>query len=145
MLWSNGRYQAPLHRVLTNDTYERYSAPFFYNPGYHQWIEAASDVLLHNDDDDTHNIHEPTRKKYHPCLYGYFRAVRFAGDLTDLGVEIQTQDYEIEQGGRIHSSPHLMKQKVFAEKVDFGKPFSVETYRPLLVSSSSSTTADNNI
>jgi isopenicillin N synthase-like dioxygenase len=124
MLWSNGRYQAPLHRVLTHDTCERYSAPFFYNPGYHQWIEPGRNV--------DENDHEP--RKYHACLYGYFRAVRFAGDLTDLGVEIQTQDYEIVHGVA-DSSPHLMKQKIFAKQVDFGKPFSVTTYRPLLVNS----------
>ena len=118
MLWSNGKYQAPLHRVLTSDSQERYSAPFFYNPGYHQWIESA--LIL----EDT---------KYHPCLYGYFRAVRFAGDLTDLGVEIQMQDYEIQEEN-LTESPHVKKQAVFAEKVDFRKPFSVETYRPLLVS-----------
>ncbi|KAI2503253.1 iron ascorbate-dependent oxidoreductase [Fragilaria crotonensis] len=117
MLWSNGRYQAPLHRVLTNDSQERYSAPFFYNPGYHQWIESGIDS---------------EERKYHACLYGYFRAVRFAGDLTDLGVEIQIQDYEIDEGRA--DSPHLKKQTAFAETVDFRKPFSVETYRPLLVS-----------
>jgi hypothetical protein len=35
-----------------------------------------------------------TNREFHACLYGYFRAVRFAGDLTDLGVEIQTQIYD---------------------------------------------------
>lgn len=118
MLWSNGRYQAPLHRVLTSDSHTRYSAPFFYNPGYHQWIE--SELKSEN-------------KKYHACLYGYFRAVRFAGDLTDLGVEIQMQDYELVGD----DSPHLNKQTAFAEKVDFCKPFSVDTYRSLLVTAAS--------
>jgi isopenicillin N synthase-like dioxygenase len=117
MLWSNGRYQAPLHRVLTHESCERYSAPFFYNPGYHQWITCA---LVHE---------EP---KYYPCLFGYFRAIRFVGDLTDLGVEIQIQDYEIHYDN--DASPHIQKQEVFAERVDFRQPFSVEKYRPLLVS-----------
>jgi isopenicillin N synthase-like dioxygenase len=114
MLWSNGRYQAPLHRVLTHESFERYSAPFFYNPGYHQWIRCG---IVEE---------EP---KYHPCLFGYFRAIRFAGDLTDLGVEIQIQDYEVKDD----ESPHLQRQIIFAEKVDFRKPFSVEKYRPLLL------------
>jgi isopenicillin N synthase-like dioxygenase len=119
MLFSNGRYHAPLHRVLTNDSQKRYSAPFFYNPGYHQWINSGFG--------DT----EP--RKYHPCLFGYFRAVRFAGDLTDLGVEIQTSDYEIdEETGE--ESHHLAKQKVFAKTEGiFSQAFSVESYRPLLV------------
>jgi hypothetical protein len=103
---------------LTSPNRKRYSAPFFYNPGYQQWIQAPEDA------------NESKDEKYHPCLYGYFRAVRFAGDLTDLGVEIQVQDYEREG----QDSPHLVKQELFAEQVDFSQPFSVETYRPLLVS-----------
>lgn len=114
MLWSNGRYQAPLHRVLTNNSKKRYSAPFFYNPGYHQEITSAMQ-------DET--------PKYHACLYGYFRAVRFAGDLTDLGVEIQLDDYKV--GSKSH---HLKKQEIFAKEADFAQPFSVERYRPLLLS-----------
>ena len=71
-IWSNGLYKAPLHRVLTNSHKERYSAPFFYNPGYQSYMKPGG------------SHHQPA---YHPCLWGYFRAVRFAGDFTDLGVE----------------------------------------------------------
>jgi isopenicillin N synthase-like dioxygenase len=122
-IWSNGRYKAPLHRVLTNPESVRYSAPFFYNPGYGTYIEP---------------VVAPAR--YHPCLWGYFRAVRFAGDLTDLGVEIQVEDFEIrndeEKEERLSSSnktTHLQKQEVFAEKARFDEPFSVESFRYLLV------------
>ena len=111
MIWSNGKYRAPLHRVRTDPLKRRYSAPFFYNPGY------ASFVKPWNDD----------AAVYRPCLWGYFRAVRFAGDLTDFGVEIQTNDF-LKAG----ESTHTEKQKFFETKADFQEAFSVETYRPLL-------------
>lgn len=84
----------------------------------------------------------PSPPRYHPCLWGYFRAVRFAGDLTDLGVEIQIDDYEIvddEKGsnGNNQSPPsksqHIKKQAVFESICNFSEPFSVEKYRDLLL------------
>mmetsp|Transcript_39857 Transcript_39857/g.60205 ORF Transcript_39857/g.60205 Transcript_39857/m.60205 type:complete len:85 (-) Transcript_39857:183-437(-) len=76
---------------------------------------------------------------YHPCVWGYFRAVRFAGDLTDLGVEIQTSDFLVhpkndndEDVTKKMKSNHLEKQAAFVKEADFQKPFSVERYRPLL-------------
>lgn len=112
MIWSNGVYKAPLHRVLTNTDRVRYSAPFFYNPGYDTLIAPF--------------VCEEERI-YEPCLWGYFRAVRFAGDLTDLGVEIQASDYET-----VKESKHLEKQARFEQEAQFHEPFSVERYRPLL-------------
>lgn len=112
MIWSNGIYKAPLHRVLTDPDKVRYSAPFFYNPAYEQKIAPFVS--------DNESIYEP-------CLWGYFRAVRFAGDLTDLGVEIQASDYE-----RTQQSTHLDKQERFEKEAQFHEPFSVERYRPLL-------------
>lgn len=112
MIWSNGVYKAPLHRVLTDPVKVRYSAPFFYNPGY----ETKIAPFVSDEECD-----------YEPCLWGYFRAVRFAGDLTDLGVEIQASDYETKQ-----NSPHLEKQARFENEARFHEPFSVERYRPLL-------------
>jgi len=129
-LWSNGRYKAPLHRVLTNPEHVRYSAPFFYNPGYDSYMEPFV------------NANEQS-VRYHPCLWGYFRAVRFAGDLTNLGVEIQIDDFEIgEQGvaekeekkssSSLPKSKHLERQRIFAEKIRFDSPFSVKAFRELL-------------
>jgi isopenicillin N synthase-like dioxygenase len=113
-VWSNGRYKAPLHRVLSSDSKERFSAPFFYNPPYSTMVEPLS----------------KESSEYHAVLWGYFRAVRFAGDLTNLGVEIQVDDFRRGEP----ESHHLEKQRVFAARADFSAPFSVETYRPLLVS-----------
>lgn len=112
MIWSNGKYRAPLHRVLTDPVSVRYSAPFFYNPGYETRVAPRGDEK---------------EGVYSPCLWGYFRAVRFAGDLTDLGVEIQISDYD-----KKHPSHHLEKQARFANEANCHEPFSVEKYRPLL-------------
>ncbi len=94
---------------------------------------------------------EPT--KYQPCLWGFFRAVRFAGDLTDLGVEIQTSHYKVdaksfgEKGDQddkkigkektsSSSKPmsHVEKQMIFLKSVDFGEAFDVDKYRDILQS-----------
>jgi len=116
-VWSNGRYKAPLHRVLSHETDERFSAPFFYNPPYRTMVEPLS--LGGEEDEPTH---------YHSVLWGYFRAVRFAGDLTNLGVEIQVDDFRLgggeEEEGRPESH-HLAKQRTFATIADFSSPFSV--------------------
>ena len=40
-VWSNGKYRAPLHRVLANKTRERFSAPFFYNPSYKAMVSPV--------------------------------------------------------------------------------------------------------
>lgn len=117
-IWSNGKYKAPLHRVLTHNSKERYSSPFFYNPSYDALIEP---ILKENEE-----------ALYHPCLWGYFRAVRFAGDLTDLGVEIQVEDFLKRAKVKSH---HIDRQLRFSKQVNFTKPFSVEEFRPLLTSS----------
>lgn len=144
MIWSNGRFRAPLHRVLTDPSKERYSAPFFYNPGYNELISPLPCGCRDKDwnGTDTKDL-EP--KKYLPCLWGYFRAVRFAGDLTDLGVEIQTSHYKMDVGsGKVKdekrdneeelSLSHVEKQRKFLDCVDFREAFDVEKYRDILQS-----------
>ena len=111
-IWSNGRYHAPLHRVLTHGSARRHSAPFFYNPGYGTQVAPLP------------SLGAPT---FEACNWGYFRAQRFAGDFADFGTEIQASDYECDSG-----SPHLVRQAHFLERADFALPFSVERYRPLL-------------
>ena len=78
-VWSNDRYQAPLHRVLANAGAERYSAAFFFNPGF-----AADCRPL---------TAGPPR--YRPVNWGEFRTARAAGDYADLGEEIQVSHYRI--------------------------------------------------
>ena len=66
-------------------------------------------------------------RRYQTCCWGYFRALRFAGDLTDLGVEIQTSHFKVDS-----ESDHPAKQKRFLEVVNFDEPFDVEKYRDIL-------------
>ncbi len=113
-VWSNGKYKAPLHRVLSDENKERYSAPFFYNPPYETMVQPLNK--------------KEEESQYHPVLWGYFRAVRFAGDLTDLGVEIQVDDFRKSRP----ISQHLEKQATFSAQADFSTPFSVAKFRHLL-------------
>eukprot|EP00584_Thalassiosira_punctigera_P019991 CAMPEP_0172572642 /NCGR_PEP_ID=MMETSP1067-20121228/135777_1 /TAXON_ID=265564 ORGANISM="Thalassiosira punctigera, Strain Tpunct2005C2" /NCGR_SAMPLE_ID=MMETSP1067 /ASSEMBLY_ACC=CAM_ASM_000444 /LENGTH=429 /DNA_ID=CAMNT_0013365225 /DNA_START=34 /DNA_END=1323 /DNA_ORIENTATION=+ len=129
MICSNARFRAPLHRVLTDPSKKRYSAPFFYNPGYGESISpfACSEKKKTNAGSKSEDLPSP---KYHPCLWGYFRALRFAGDLADLGVEIQTSHFTVGQ----EESSHIVKQRRFMEVVYFNEPFDVEKYRHILES-----------
>ena len=118
-IWSNGKYKAPLHRVLADQRRKRYSAPFFYNPGYRTFVQPF--VAAGSDSSSKDN--------YRKCLWGYFRAVRFAGDLTDLGVEIQIDDYEKAKDIR---SAHLDRQDEFYNEGHCDVPFDVEHYENLI-------------
>ena len=169
MIWSNGAYSAPVHRVRTDPDRVRYSAPFFYNPGYDSYVVPTTanatttppplpaegkgkDRRQPQPQPQQPQPTTTTTMKYRPCLWGYYRAVRFAGDLTDLGVEeIQTSDYEIGgSGGKGRSSSsisrsssssssssssvHKERQERFGREADFSVRFSVERYRHLLES-----------
>jgi len=81
---SNGRYRAPLHRVLANKESERLSAPFFYNPNHACTFTPVSACV----DDE----HPPL---YMPVNWGDFRRRRIEGDLYDVGTEVQIADYRI--------------------------------------------------
>ncbi len=77
-VWSNDRYKAPLHRVVANSQFERYSAAFFFNPSY-----AANYAPLPGVCD------ENNPPLYESINWGEFRAGRAAGDYADFGEEIQ--------------------------------------------------------
>ena len=82
-VWSNDRYRAPLHRVLTSADHSRYSAPFFLNPGYDTVYAPLESAL------------DGANPRYRPINWGEFRAGRAAGDYADVGAEIQIQDFRI--------------------------------------------------
>ena len=81
-VWSNDRYKAALHRGLVAPDAERFSAPFFFNPGYStQYAPLPSTV----------DAEHPPR--YRPIGWGEFRARRAAGDYADIGEEVQIHHY----------------------------------------------------
>jgi isopenicillin N synthase-like dioxygenase len=83
-VWSNDCYAAALHRVLVSSERDRYSAPYFFNPGY-ATIYAPLPSMI----DDRH----PPR--YRPINWGEFRTRRADGDYADYGAEVQISDYAI--------------------------------------------------
>ncbi len=44
-VWTNDRYRAAVHRVEPMATHDRYSIPFFSNPGRHAVVEPLADLL----------------------------------------------------------------------------------------------------
>lgn len=81
-VWSNDRYRAALHRVVASESTSRFSAPFFFNPGYatvYQPLPSTIDAC--------------TPQRYHAINWGQFRALRAAGDFADQGEEIQISHY----------------------------------------------------
>lgn len=82
-VWSNDRYQAPLHRVLPIKKEPRYSIPFFFNPSY-QCDCAPLESLTITD-----------KPHYRPINWGEFRQLRTDGDYADYGKEVQLDDYRL--------------------------------------------------
>ena len=81
-VWSNDRYRAALHRVVTNSREDRYSVPFFLSPSYETTYEPLPTTVTAD---------RPAR--YRPIVWREFRALRAAGDYADLGEEIQITHY----------------------------------------------------
>jgi len=81
-VWSNDRYRASLHRVITSAAAERFSAPFFFNPSYDTHYEPLPPTI---------DAEYPAR--YRAINWGEFRALRAAGDYTDRGEEVQISHY----------------------------------------------------
>jgi isopenicillin N synthase-like dioxygenase len=83
-VWSNDRYQAALHRVVTNPDHARYSAPYFFNPAYDTDYAPLPSML---------DAEHPAR--YRPINWGEFRALRADGDYADYGEEVQISHYKV--------------------------------------------------
>lgn len=87
-VWSNDRYQAPLHRALTHTAVDRFSAPFFFNPTY-----STDYAPLPSAVDERH----PPR--YRPINWREFRSRRAAGDYANAGDYAQISQYVIQGQG----------------------------------------------
>jgi isopenicillin N synthase-like dioxygenase len=83
-VWSNDRYRAALHRVITNPQADRYSVPFFFNPAYSINYQPLPTTI------DTAN---PAH--YRPINWREFRSLRAAGDYADYGEEVQIAHYQL--------------------------------------------------
>lgn len=81
-VWSNDRYRAGLHRVVSNTAADRYSVPFFLNPSYETVYEPLPTTVT---------ALRPAN--YRPISWREFRGLRAAGDYADLGEEVQISHY----------------------------------------------------
>ena len=83
-VWSNDRYQAPLHRVLANAAAERFSAPFFFCPPYELDYAPLAPTI---------DAQRPAH--YRSINWGHFYAMRSLGDYADYGEEIQITQFRV--------------------------------------------------
>ncbi|MBL4821235.1 MAG: hypothetical protein JKY98_09660 [Gammaproteobacteria bacterium] len=81
-VWSNDRFVAAEHRVLSSSDRVRYSAPYFYNPSYQAIVKPL-----------TGSNEGPV---FRPVPWGEFRQGRASGDYADQGEEIQIARYRIQ-------------------------------------------------
>ncbi len=89
-VWSNDRYRAALHRVITHTSANRFSAPFFFSPAYSTNYQPLPGTV------DAAN---PAR--YRSINWGEFRSRRAQGDYGDYGEEVQLNQYRLDQ--EVHS------------------------------------------
>ena len=83
-VWSNDRYQAPLHRAFVNPNEDRFSVPFFFNPAYSTDYAPLPSAI------DARN---PPR--YRPINWREFRARRTAGDYAPAGEYAEISQYAL--------------------------------------------------
>jgi isopenicillin N synthase-like dioxygenase len=83
-VWSNDRYEAPLHRVVASADAERFSAAFFFCPSY-----AADYAPLPSTVDAENPAH------YRDINWGNFYSLRTMGDYADHGEEIQISHFRV--------------------------------------------------
>jgi len=83
-VWSNDRYFAALHRVITNTENNRFSIPFFLNPEYRTDYAPLPTTISKS---------RPAR--YRRINWGEFRSRRASGDFADYGEEVQIAQYRI--------------------------------------------------
>ncbi len=81
-VWSNDRYRAALHRVVTNLTRDRYSVPFFLSPSYETTYAPLPTTIT-----------PECPARYRPIQWREFRTLRAAGDYADIGEEVQITHY----------------------------------------------------
>jgi len=111
-LWSNKKYASACYRMLLDPNKHQHSALYFYNPGYNTIVSPCMELT------------EADTSEFVPCSYGYYRAVRYAEDLAQLGREISVLDYEVKS-----DSKHPEKQERFLKNADMNEPFNVQNYR----------------
>jgi len=113
VVFSNGLYHAPVHRVLSHDK-ERYSSPYFYNPSYQSEIKPIESLV---------SGERPAQ--FHPLQWGYFRAMRVMGNFGDYGEYVKVDHWRKQDDGL---PKHVRLQERFMKSANFDVPFDINTY-----------------
>lgn len=82
-VWTNKKYRSIEHQVVVNENKARFSFPLFLAPAPTADISPVPELL---------NGELP---KYSTYNYGYFISKRTAGNIEQLGKNLQIDDYEI--------------------------------------------------
>jgi len=115
VIFSNGLYHAPEHRVLTSTT-ERYSAPYFYSPGYDTEISPIPSL-----------VSEQRPAEFWAMNWGYFRAMRAMGNFGDFGAYVKVDNWRVREDGGVPED--VSRQEQFAAISDFNAPFDINVYQ----------------
>ena len=83
-VWSNGRYQAAMHRVLAMEKCDRYSIPFFFNPSAETQVRPLPTV-----------VSDSRPRAYRTINWAEFRGKRTDGDYANYGTEVQISQYRL--------------------------------------------------
>jgi len=83
-VWSNDRYQSPVHRVLPMNETDRFSLPFFYNPSAATRVVPLPSL-----------VSDETPARFRSIDWAEFRGKRTDGDYADYGTEVQIGQYRI--------------------------------------------------
>ncbi|KAL7118894.1 hypothetical protein ACP275_02G029600 [Erythranthe tilingii] len=75
-VWSNDEYESVEHRVKVNSENERFSIPFFFNPGHDITVEPLEEL-----------VNERNPAKYNPYSWGKFFTARKRSNYKKLDVE----------------------------------------------------------
>ena len=74
-VWSNDTYESVEHRVMVNSERERFSIPFFFNPGHRVWVQPLEELT------------KGEKPKYRAYNWGKFFATRKHSNFKKLDVE----------------------------------------------------------
>jgi isopenicillin N synthase-like dioxygenase len=84
-VWTNKKYRSIEHQVVVNEIKARFSVPLFFAPAATTDIYPVPELL---------NGQPPKYQRYN---FGYFMARRTAGNIEQLGKNLQIDDFEINE------------------------------------------------
>ncbi|RVW49775.1 Protein DMR6-like oxygenase 2 [Vitis vinifera] len=85
-VWSNDTYESVEHRVMVNSERERFSIPFFFNPGQHVWVKPLEELT------------KGEKQNYRAYNWGKFFSARRRSNFKKLDVEnLQISHFKVSE------------------------------------------------